>query len=84
MERGDQKEIARIAGISESYLSMILARRRQPSGLLAVRLYNASRQVLGAPIPFMDWLFNDSTSNPIFRGEPLTDIPLTIRAADEE
>ena len=71
-KRGQRKEIARYAQISESHVSAILYRKRCISIQMAVRLEHASKIVLKENfIPKAQWGFNEYTTHSAFFGKPL-------------
>lgn len=69
-ERGQRRLLAELAGIHENNLYEILNRRRGVSKAMALRLETASEKLLGYPIPWDEWLFNEATKHPAFYGEP--------------
>jgi len=67
--RGQRSEIADRAGISRAQFSEILHRKRRVSYRRAKLLEDVSGQVLGYPIPCVEWLENETTAHPAFMGE---------------
>jgi len=72
-KHGEQQAIADSAGISKSYLSDILNRRKQASEKLAGALELASIKVLGHKnkIPWTEFVRAKRTKNKYFKGKPV-------------
>jgi len=71
-DRGDRIDLARRVGISASYLSDILHRRRRVSWNMAKRLEEAA-ELLGYDVPATAWIEAERTRHPAFFGEPRVD-----------
>jgi len=69
-KHGQKTEVAELAGVSRSYLSEVLGRKRNTSLKQAKRLEAAafSASVL---IPWDHWLQAKATTHPAFTGEPI-------------
>ena len=63
---GEKARIADLCEIAVTDVYQILSRKRGVGKQRAKELENASEQVLGYPIPFEAWLFNDTTNHPAF------------------
>ncbi len=63
---GEQRRLAQFVGITPSFLSEILHRKKRPSGDVAIKLAGACKQ-LGIPLSLMDWLQSDASPSPLFR-----------------
>jgi hypothetical protein len=66
-ERGQVAQLARLVNVSDQYMYDLLARRRAASPQMGALLEQASRVVLGFPIPWSDWVLAKSTDHPAFR-----------------
>jgi len=73
-EWGQQAALAEEAGVRESALCEILGRKRRVSFKKALILEKASGNILGKPIKWEEWLRNEITRHPAFRGEPKSDV----------
>jgi len=60
--------LARAAGLSASYLSDVLHRRKGVSWARAKVLEESSRDILGYEIPARAWMENRTTHHPAFCG----------------
>ena len=71
-QQGEKIAFARFVGISKTYLSDILHRRRGVSPKRAAQFAMASKIVLGEDkeIHWKEWLFNRASTHPAFYGEP--------------
>lgn len=73
-QRGQMARVAEEAGVSYSYLSDVLHRRRSVGKEKAIELAEASSRVLGyALISWEEWLFSTTSNHPAFFGQPIED-----------
>jgi len=70
-EMGQQSDLARLAGVKQEYINMVLHRKRSVNPLLAKKLEVLSEIILGFSISFEDWVLSKYSNNPAFYGEPL-------------
>ena len=67
MKKITQKQIAKMAGITETHLSFILNKKRHSSVYLAKKLGKISLD-LGLPFNPEDWIFNTEHIKQLLRG----------------
>ena len=65
---GKQAQIAAVAGVTAQHVNNVLHRRARVSFKTALALERASAVVFSTPIPWQDWICNQSTKHPAFFG----------------
>ncbi len=66
--RGEQARLARHAGITPSYLSELLHRKKRPSVDVAVKLAAACIH-MNIPLSLHDWVLSSGSTSPLFTSE---------------